>query len=81
MSAHVRAHAWSGTERMRPHAPPAPPARCRLVPLADLIDAITQQATRLRPPSAGQPHAFHEDKSELVGELRRLAARLRSDRP
>ncbi|WP_431282753.1 hypothetical protein ACQW02_25665 [Humitalea sp. 24SJ18S-53] len=55
------------------YAPPCAPMR----PLAELIDAITEQATRLRPPSSGQPHAFHEDKSELVGALRRLAREAR----
>lgn len=42
--------------------------------LLDLAVAIA----RMKPPSNSNPHAFHEDRSELASRARAIAARLRS---
>lgn len=44
--------------------------------LNDIADRLVRLA-----PSHRDPHRFHEEKSELVGELRRLAANDNRDRP
>ncbi len=64
MMHHVRAHTYgAGTERVATHAHPGPPA---------MLEALADRVSRLSP-SHRDPHRFHEDKSEVVAELRRLA--------
>jgi hypothetical protein len=40
------------------------------------LDALAARVARLAP-SHRDPHRFHEDKSEVVAELRRLAREVR----
>jgi hypothetical protein len=46
--------------------------------IAAELDALAQSIARMKPPSNHNPHAFHEDRSELAGEARAIARRLRS---
>lgn len=49
--------------------------------LAAELDALAQAIARMKPPSNRNPHAFHEDRSELASQARRLAERCRTVRP
>lgn len=52
------------------------------VTLAEAVAHIAARAERLRPPCHRDPHAFHDDKGELVGALRDLQRRVgRGGRP
>lgn len=48
------------------------------VDLAAELDALAEAIARMKPPSNHNPHAFHEDRSELAGKARALARRARS---
>lgn len=43
----------------------------------EIID-LAQAIARMKPPSNHNPHAFHEDRSELASRARSIAARLRA---
>lgn len=45
--------------------------------LAAELDRLAEAIARLRPPQNNNPHAFHEDRSELAGRARGLAQRCR----
>ena len=62
--------AMSGTVRRMPK-PQTP---------ADDLDRLAHAVSRLSP-SHRDPHRFHEDKSEIAAELRRLARALGSPTP
>jgi hypothetical protein len=47
--------------------------------IADELVALAQAIARMNPPSNHNPHAFHEDRSELASRARSIAVRLRSD--
>ena len=44
-----------------------------------LVAQIVEQVRRMRPPCARHPHAFHEDKGDVIGALRELAEMVRSN--
>jgi hypothetical protein len=46
--------------------------------LAAELDALAEAIARMKPPSNHNPHAFHEDRSELASTARKLAKRARS---
>jgi hypothetical protein len=46
--------------------------------IAAELDALASAIARMKPPSNHNPHAFHEDRSELASRARSIAARLRS---
>lgn len=46
--------------------------------IADELVALAQAIARMKPPSNHNPHAFHEDRSELASRARSIAAQLRS---
>jgi hypothetical protein len=46
--------------------------------LEDALENIASLARNLRPPLNNKPDAFHEDKSELVGEIARLRDSVRA---
>jgi hypothetical protein len=46
--------------------------------IADELVALAQAIARMKPPSNHNPHAFHEDRSELASQARSIAARLRA---
>ena len=54
-------------------------ASCASLP-ADDLDRLAHAVSRLSP-SHRDPHRFHEDKSEIVAELRRVARALGSPTP
>lgn len=41
------------------------------------LDELAARISRIRPISHSNPHAFYEERSEVAGQARRLAARLR----
>lgn len=45
--------------------------------LAAELDTLAQAIARMRPPQNNNPHAFHEDRSELASRARALALRAR----
>lgn len=50
----------------------------------DIVNALREladKARRMRPPMSSNPDAFHEDKSELAGELDKLAETIRLGPP
>lgn len=49
--------------------------------LAAQLDSLAEAIARMRPLSSRNPHAFHEDRSELAGRARALARRARSSEP
>jgi hypothetical protein len=49
--------------------------------LAAELDALAQAIARMKPPSNHNPHAFHEDRSELASRARAIAKRARSGPP
>jgi len=49
--------------------------------LAAALDEFAEAISRLKPPSARNPHAFHEDRSELASQARALALRARTGEP
>jgi hypothetical protein len=46
--------------------------------LAAELDALAEAIARMKPPSNRNPHAFHEDRSELAGKARAIAQRCRT---
>jgi hypothetical protein len=42
------------------------------------LDKLAERAARMRPPMNSNPHAFHEDRSELAAAIRAIAMRLRN---
>jgi hypothetical protein len=46
--------------------------------LAAELDALAEAIARMKPPSNHNPHAFHEDRSELASRARAIAKRARS---
>jgi hypothetical protein len=46
--------------------------------LAAELDALAEAISRMKPPSNHNPHAFHEDRSELASKARSIAKRARS---
>lgn len=58
------------TDRLVPRAVSASGIAGRL---AERLHGLADQVLRLAPPSSRNPEGFHIAKSELVGELRRLA--------
>src|SRR5258707_1374514 len=44
---------------------------------AELVE-LAQAIARMKPPSNSNPHAFHEDRSELASRARSIAVRLKS---
>lgn len=48
--------------------------------LAAELDALAERIARIRPPSARNPHAFHEDRSEAAHDARAIAEHLRTGR-
>lgn len=48
--------------------------------IAAELDALAERVARLRPPSSHNPHAFHEDRSELAHDIRAIALHL-GERP
>lgn len=49
--------------------------------LATALDHLAEQVARMRPLSSRNPHAFHEDRSELASRARALALRARTGLP
>lgn len=49
--------------------------------LAAELDGLAAAIARLRPLSSHNPHAFHEDRSELASRARALALRARTGEP
>lgn len=49
--------------------------------LAAQLDALAVAIARMRPLSSQNPHAFHEDRSELASRARALALRARTGAP
>lgn len=49
----------------------------QLEQLQDALAQLASRARRLPPPSARKPEAFHEERSELAGDLQRLSAWLK----
>lgn len=49
--------------------------------LAAEIDKLASAIARMRPPQNSNPHAFHEDRSELASQARLLAQRCRTGTP
>lgn len=49
--------------------------------LAAELDALAGAIARMRPPQNHNPHAFHEDRSELASQARALALRARTGEP
>jgi hypothetical protein len=49
--------------------------------LAAELDEVAQAIARMRPPQSHNPHAFHEDRSELASKVRAIAERLRCGPP
>jgi hypothetical protein len=47
---------------------------------AKALDALAERIARIRPPLNSNPHAFHEDRSEVAHEARRVAEWIRSGR-
>jgi hypothetical protein len=41
--------------------------------IADRLDVLASRVRRLLPPSASNPHRFHEDISELAHEIAQMA--------
>ncbi len=52
----------------------------RPAPLSELVADIVARARRLRAPCPRHPHAFHEDKGDLVGALMDLEHLIRETR-
>lgn len=48
--------------------------------IAAEIDALAERIARIRPPSSRNPHAFHEDRSEVAHDARAIASWLRNGR-
>jgi hypothetical protein len=48
--------------------------------IADELVALARSIACMKPPSNHNPHAFHEDRSELASRARSIAARVRSGR-
>jgi hypothetical protein len=46
--------------------------------LAAELDALAVAIARMRPPQNHNPHAFHEDRSELASRARSIAQRVRT---
>jgi len=46
--------------------------------LAEELIKLAQAIARMKPPSNHNPHAFHEDRSELASRARSIAARLKA---
>lgn len=49
--------------------------------LATELDTLAQAIARMKPPSNHNPHAFHEDRSELASMARAIAQRCRTCQP
>jgi hypothetical protein len=49
--------------------------------LAAELDRLAGAIARMRPPQNHRPEAFHEDRSELAAQARRLAERCRTGQP
>ena len=49
--------------------------------LAAELDVLAAAIARMRPPQNSNPHAFHEDRSELASRARALALRARTGEP
>jgi hypothetical protein len=45
------------------------------------LDQLAAAIARMRPPQNNNPHAFHEDRSELASQARALALRARTGEP
>lgn len=48
--------------------------------IAAELDALAERIARIRPPSNRNPHAFHEDRSEVAHDARAIASWLRTGR-
>lgn len=48
--------------------------------LAAELDQLAERIARIKPPSARNPHAFHEDRSEVAHDARSIATWLRTGR-
>lgn len=68
MMHHAHAHVWQENRKTLHH--PAPPA-------PGTLDALAERVVRLSP-SHRDPERFHEEKSEVAAELRRLAREWRA---
>jgi hypothetical protein len=73
--------------RLRRKPGAVPPSRVTAVKrpmsrteIAQEVAAIKEMGRRLRPPLNERPHAFHEDKSDLVRALELLEDAVRGDR-
>lgn len=64
----ARAH----KKRMGLDGHPCPPCPPQPRPIAEVLETIAQRL-RCLGPDHRDPHRFHEQKSEIVAELRRLA--------
>jgi hypothetical protein len=49
--------------------------------IAAELDELAIAIARMKPPSNRNPHAFHEDRSELASQARSIAKRARSGPP
>ncbi len=80
---------WTGGGDRQGHTPigvshvpvlAMPRPRDGMTSLGEVIADIVDQVRRIRPSSARNPHAFHEDKSEVIGALNDLAELVRAQR-
>lgn len=60
---------------------PAPAHPMSQTEIAIAIATIKERARRLRPPQNGNPHQWHEDKSELVRDIEVLENAVRKGEP
>jgi hypothetical protein len=42
------------------------------------LDELAERVSRIRPPSSRNPHLFHEDRSEVAHDIRKVAEWLRT---
>jgi hypothetical protein len=48
--------------------------------IATALDTLAERIARIKAPSSRNPHAFHEDRSEVAHEARSIATWLRTGR-